>query len=107
MCDLLRAPHCFPQPQRDPVVKPARELRELLDFFNIDVAIPSVVMTQDKARNFATTNNDRDIFNLYYSSLEFDKTHKALEDAKFNVEVARADVHKAKEQHRVCPTPLL
>ena len=74
----------------------------MLDYFNIDASVPVVVMTQDVARTFASSKDDSTLFRLYYECLEFDKTHKALEEAKFNVERATADVRKAYEQLKVC-----
>lgn len=103
------APHgaatALSQPSRDPVVKATRELRDLLDFFNIDASVPVVVMTQDVARTFASSKDDRTMFKLYYECLEFDKTHKALEDARYNVEVAMQDVGKARDQLLVRALP--
>ena len=93
--------HVFSQPVRNPVVKPGRELRDMLDFFNIDASVPVVVMTQDVARTFASSKDDRTMFKLYYECLEFDKTQKALDDAQYNVQVAFEDLKKAREQLQV------
>lgn len=73
----------------------------MLDFFNIDASVPVVVMTQDVARTFASSKDEKTMFKLYYECLEFDKTHKALDDAKYNVTVAFEDMKRAREQLQV------
>ncbi|XP_047974212.1 LOW QUALITY PROTEIN: structural maintenance of chromosomes protein 6B-like [Salvia hispanica] len=44
------------------------DLRELVEYFNIDVENPCTIMTQDKSREFLHSGNDKDKFKFYFKA---------------------------------------
>ncbi|KAG6382819.1 hypothetical protein SASPL_157470 [Salvia splendens] len=44
------------------------DLREIVEYFNIDVENPCTIMTQDKSREFLHSGNDKDKFKFYFKA---------------------------------------
>ncbi|XP_042032688.1 structural maintenance of chromosomes protein 6A-like [Salvia splendens] len=44
------------------------DLREIVEYFNIDVENPCTTMTQDKSREFLHSGNDKDKFKFYFKA---------------------------------------
>uniref|UniRef100_A0A803NTP0 RecF/RecN/SMC N-terminal domain-containing protein n=1 Tax=Cannabis sativa TaxID=3483 RepID=A0A803NTP0_CANSA len=55
------------------------ELLELVDYFNIDVENPCVIMSQDKSREFLHSGNDKDKFKFYFKATLLQRVHDLLE----------------------------
>ncbi|KAF4372089.1 hypothetical protein F8388_000305 [Cannabis sativa] len=55
------------------------ELLELVDYFNIDVENPCVIMSQDKSREFLHSGNDKDKFKFFFKATLLQRVHDLLE----------------------------
>lgn len=61
------------------VAQRSKELEELVEYFNIDVENPCVIMSQDKSREFLHSGNDKDKFKFFFKATLLQQVSELLE----------------------------
>ncbi|KAG0449632.1 hypothetical protein HPP92_027283 [Vanilla planifolia] len=61
------------------VAQRSKELVELVEYFNIDVDNPCVIMSQDKSREFLHSGNDKDKFKFFFKATLLQQVSELLE----------------------------
>ncbi|KAH0465535.1 hypothetical protein IEQ34_005638 [Dendrobium chrysotoxum] len=72
------------------VAQRSKELDELIDYFNIDVENPCVIMSQDKSREFLHSGNDKDKFKFFFKATLLQQVSELLEGIKSHLNAADA-----------------
>ncbi|PKU66318.1 structural maintenance of chromosomes protein 6B isoform X2 [Dendrobium catenatum] len=72
------------------VAQRSKELDELIDYFNIDVENPCVIMSQDKSREFLHSGNDKDKFKFFFKATLLQQVSELLDGIKSHLNAADA-----------------
>ncbi|PKA46461.1 Structural maintenance of chromosomes protein 2-1 [Apostasia shenzhenica] len=70
------------------VAQRAKELGELIEYFNIDVDNPCVIMSQDKSREFLHSGNDKDKFKFFFKATLLQQVSELLNGIKAHLDLA-------------------
>ncbi|KAK8956890.1 hypothetical protein KSP39_PZI000704 [Platanthera zijinensis] len=72
------------------VAQRSKELEELVEYFNIDVENPCVIMSQDKSREFLHSGNDKDKFKFFFKATLLQQVSELLEGIKSHLNASNA-----------------